>query len=232
MVGCWATRYSPTWRRRSTACRPALRARLEGLSATHDFAKFWDMMRARAGEGSSRKPLSDAQRRSKPPVSHPVVLTHPLSGRKVLYANPGYTVRVDGLPARESDELLAFLFAHQLRDEYRYTHHWTEHDVLMWDNLRTIHNAAADYGPDEHRLVRRCQAMADLVFTRIFWHLGKARCTPPDPDRDVADGRNSMTGERAGACFAFAASRTCGERHSAGCPPPCSISSTAGPRTR
>jgi taurine dioxygenase len=145
-----------------------LQARLEPLTATHDFEKFWEMMRARGGEGTTRAPLTEAQRQRKAPVSQPMVLVHPLSGRKLLYANPGYTVRIDGMPAAESDALLEVLFAHQLQAKYRYAHCWTERDVLLWDNLRTIHNAVADYGPDEHRYVRRCQAMADLVFQPEF----------------------------------------------------------------
>jgi taurine dioxygenase len=149
----------------------ALQARLEGLTATHDFAKFWDMMRARGGEASARKPLTEAQRRQKPPVSQPMVLRHPLSGRRILYANPGYTVRIDGLPVAESDALLGKLFDHQLQPKYRFAHHWTEGDVLLWDNIRTMHNAVPDYGPDEHRLVRRCQAMADRVFDPEFARL-------------------------------------------------------------
>jgi taurine dioxygenase len=143
---------------------PALQAQLERLTATHDFAKFWEMMRARGGAGTSRAPLSEEQRRRKPPVSHPMVLAHPLSGRKLLYANPGYTVRIDGMPAAESDALLEYLFAHQLGAKYRFAHQWCERDVLVWDNLRTIHNAVSDYGPDEHRYIRRCQAMANRLF--------------------------------------------------------------------
>jgi taurine dioxygenase len=146
----------------------AVKVRIEGRTATHDFEKFWEMMRARAGEGTVRPPLSAAQRASKPPVSHPLVLTHPLSGRRVLYANPGYTVRIDGMDAAESDELLAFLFAHQTRGAFRHAHRWAENDLLVWDNIRTIHNAQADYGPDEHRYMWRCQAMADRVFRPGF----------------------------------------------------------------
>lgn len=146
----------------------ALQARLTGLTATHDFEKFWEMMRQRAGGGTVRAPLSDTQRRSKPPVSHPLVLTHPLSGRKILYANPGYTVRIDRLPVGESDALLAMLFEHQVQAAFRYAHDWTENDLLVWDNIRTIHNAMADYGPDEHRYMLRCQAMADRVFEPGF----------------------------------------------------------------
>ncbi len=150
---------------------PGLQARLETLTATHDFAKFWDMMRTRGGEGTARKPLTEAQRRQKPPVSQPMVLRHPLSGRRILYANPGYTMHIDGLPAAESDALLALLFEHQVQPKFQYAHRWTEGDVLLWDNIRTMHNAVPDYGPDEHRLIRRCQAMADRVFDPEFARL-------------------------------------------------------------
>jgi taurine dioxygenase len=139
-----------------------LKARLDGLTGLHDFNKFWEMMRRE--KGSARPPLTEAQRQTKPPVSHPLFLVHPITGRKVLYANPGYTIRINELPERESDELLAFLFAHQLQDKYRYTHRWQTGDVLMWDDLSTIHQAVADYGPDEPRLIKRCQVMATRFF--------------------------------------------------------------------
>ena len=139
-----------------------LRRRLEGMTVLHDFNKFWEMMRRE--KGSKRPPLTEAQRKAKPPVSQPVFLTHPLTGRKVLYANPGYSMRINELPEKESDETLAFLFEHQLRPEYRYTFRWTEGDVLMWEDIGTIHSAVADYGPDEHRLIKRCQVMASRYF--------------------------------------------------------------------
>ena len=85
-----------------------LKVRLDGVTALHDFEKFWEKMRKHSA--GTRPPLSDQQRQRKPPVSHPVFLTHPITGRRVLYANPGYTVRINGLSPRESDELLAFLF--------------------------------------------------------------------------------------------------------------------------
>jgi taurine dioxygenase len=135
-----------------------VKQRLEDMTALHDFNKFWEMMRRE--KGSQRPPLTQAQRQAKPPVSHPVFLAHPITGRKLLYANPGYTIRINELPERESDEMLAFLFAHQLQDKYRYTHRWQTGDVLMWDDLSTIHQAIADYGPEEPRLIKRCQVMA------------------------------------------------------------------------
>ena len=95
-------------------------------------------------------------------------MTHPITGRKVLYCNPGYAVRINELPESQSDEILEFLFAHQLQMKFRYTHVWTENDLLLWDHLGTIHRAIADYRPDEIRLIRRCQVMATKVFDPAF----------------------------------------------------------------
>jgi taurine dioxygenase len=136
---------------------------LAGKTLLHDFEKFWEMMRRE--KGSKRPPLTDAQRRAKPPVSHPVFLRHPLTGNMVLYANPGYSVRINELPEKESDEMLEFLFRHQLQPKYIHTSAWQEGDVLVWEDVGTIHNALADYGPHEHRLVKRCQVMANRYFS-------------------------------------------------------------------
>ncbi len=138
-----------------------LKAKLAGRTATHDFNKFWEMMRQRPG--STRGPLTPEQRKQKPPVSHPIFLKHPVSGRYALYCNVGYVTKIDGMDKEESDRILAFLFEHQLKPKYLYAHRWAEGDVLAWDNLWTMHNAEADYGPDEPRLMKRCQVMADKI---------------------------------------------------------------------
>jgi len=143
-----------------------LKTRLDGMTVLHDFNKFWDMMLKRPG--TWRKPLTAEQRAKKPPVSHPIFLTHPITGRKVLYCNPGYAIRINELPERESEAMLQFLFDHQLQAKYRYVHRWSEGDVLLWDDIGTLHNAHADYGPDEHRLIKRCQVMADRIFEPEF----------------------------------------------------------------
>ena len=140
----------------------AWKDRLEGMTATHDFNKFWEMMRRE--RGSTRPPLTQAQREAKPPVSHPVFLTHPITGTRVLYANPGYAVRINEMSEKDSDEALAFLFAHQTRPEYRYANQWEERDLLMWDNIGTIHNAVPDYLAHEHRYIKRCQVAATRFF--------------------------------------------------------------------
>jgi taurine dioxygenase len=144
----------------------ATRTRLAGMTATHDFEKFWENMRR--NHGSERPPMTEEQRRRRPPVVHPLFLTHPITGRKVLYANPGYTARINELSEHESDEMLEYLFDFQLQPRFRWTHTWAENDLLVWDHLGTIHRAIADYGPNEIRLMRRCQVMATKVFDQEF----------------------------------------------------------------
>jgi taurine dioxygenase len=60
------------------------------------------------------------------------------------------------------------LFEHQLQPRYQFTHVWTENDLLIWDHIGTLHNALPDYGPNEHRLMKRCQVMADWIFDPEF----------------------------------------------------------------
>jgi taurine dioxygenase len=145
---------------------PEWKQRLAGMTATHDFNKFWDAMRQRPG--SIRPALTAEQREKRPPSVHPVFLAHPVTGRKVLYCNPGYVIRINELDPAESDRVCAMLFEHQLQPKYIYTHTWSEHDVLMWDHIGTLHNAIPDYRADEPRLMLRCQVMADRIFDPQF----------------------------------------------------------------
>ncbi len=142
-----------------------LKHRLEGRTATHDFEKFWEVMRQRPG--SRRAALTEEQKRKKPPVSQPLVRIHPLTGKKVLYANPGYTMWIDGMESQESGAILDYLFRHQERAEFLYAHRWSVGDVLMWDNIGTVHNAVADYTPREPRYMRRAQVMATLDYPAL-----------------------------------------------------------------
>lgn len=142
-----------------------VKAKLEGMTATHDINKYWEEVRR---NGSPRPPLTPEQRAAKPPAVHPVILTHPISGRKVIYVNPGFTERIHQLPQDESDAMLQYLFDHILKPEYRYVNHWTVGDVLLWDHLGTWHYAIPDYRPDEERLMKRCQVMADKIFDPEF----------------------------------------------------------------
>jgi taurine dioxygenase len=142
-----------------------MKQKIEGRTATHDFEKFWEVMRQRPG--SRRAALTEAQKAKKPPVSQPLVRVHPLTGRKVLYANPGYTMFIDGMDPHESGVILDYLFRHQERADFLYAHHWAVGDVLMWDNIGTVHNAVADYMPTEPRYMRRAQVMATLDYPAL-----------------------------------------------------------------
>jgi taurine dioxygenase len=90
------------------------------------------MMRHRPG--SRRAGLTETQKRRKPPVSQPLVRVHPLTGRKVLYANPGYSMWIDGVDRLEGDKVLDYLFRHQ----ERVAHRWAVGDVLMWEHIATL----------------------------------------------------------------------------------------------
>lgn len=95
-----------------------------------------------------------------PQFSHPVVRTHPATGRKALYVNRLMTIAIDGLPQAESDELLNLLFDHQEQRRFVYEHVWRVGDILMWDNRCTLH-ARTDFSSAERRLMRRITILGE-----------------------------------------------------------------------
>ena len=91
-----------------------------------------------------------------------------MSGRLARSPCTSLTARSSPSSSRaESDELLGFLFAHQEQEKYFYAHEWAEGDVLMWDNIGTVHNAIPDYRADEPRYMRRVQVMATKDYARL-----------------------------------------------------------------
>jgi taurine dioxygenase len=95
-----------------------------------------------------------------PSYAHPVVRTHPATGRKALYVNRLMTRRIEGLPPPESEELLNQLFDHQEEPQFIYEHVWRPGDILMWDNRCTLH-ARTDFSADERRLLRRVTILGE-----------------------------------------------------------------------
>ena len=91
---------------------------------------------------------------------HPVVRTHPETGRRALYVNRLMTVSIEDMPEAESDELLQLLFDHQERCEFIYEHVWRRGDLLMWDNRCSLH-ARTDFSPGERRLLRRVTILGE-----------------------------------------------------------------------
>jgi taurine dioxygenase len=89
-----------------------------------------------------------------PHFAHPLFRKHPETGRTSLFVSELMTVNIEGLPREESDELLAFLFKHQAKNEFVYAHSWRPGDLLIWDNRCSVH-ARNDFPADERRLLRR-----------------------------------------------------------------------------
>ena len=98
--------------------------------------------------------------RERPPVEHPLVRTHPDTGRKVLYLS-SHIDYVVGMREAESDALLAELVAHATQGPRTYRHRWTTGDVMMWDNRCTMHRATAYDVAGERRIVQRTVVIGD-----------------------------------------------------------------------
>ncbi|WP_421203234.1 taurine dioxygenase [Aeromonas enteropelogenes] len=142
---------------------PCLQQLLAGLEAEHDFTKSFPAHRHNASPAEYRRWQEAAARH--PPLRHPVVRTHPLSGRQALFVNEGFTTRLPDLPAQESEALLAFLFRHIARPEYQVRWRWRENDIAIWDNRVTQHYANADYLPTR-RIMHRATVLGDKPFWR------------------------------------------------------------------
>lgn len=76
---------------------------------------------------------------------HPIARVHPETGRTALYVSPGYTIGIDGMPGDEASRLLTELFAHQIRPEFIYRHHWSQGMLVLWDNRCLVHAATGGY---------------------------------------------------------------------------------------
>ena len=85
---------------------------------------------------------------------HPLVIKHPVSGRKALYLSPTYTTHIDGLALPESDAVLAYLHVHCQQIQFGFRHRWTVGDMVIWDNRSVLHNAILDYQPHQRRMQR------------------------------------------------------------------------------
>jgi len=138
-----------------------MKAMLQGLTAEHSVVKSFPA--GRWGTDPAFKERYERAVAKHPPVTHPVVRTHPVSGRKALFVNEGFTTRIHELEPRESDAVLGFLFAHAGRPEFTLRWHWSVHDVAFWDNRITQHYAVADYLP-ERRIMHRATVIGDRPF--------------------------------------------------------------------
>ena len=120
-------------------------------------ARLKDRLEGRKGVftyGGRRKAtaLLNEEDRDWTPVFHPIVRTHPETGRKGLYFDPGKILRIEGVEPRESDELIEELTGRMIQPDAEYHHKWRKGDIVIWDNRCSYHRAAGDYPPEEDRI--------------------------------------------------------------------------------
>ena len=124
----------------------ALRHAVQDARAEHSYLTQYDELRRRS---PFRPALTQAQIDEVKPVTHPVVRTHPETGRKALFVSEHFTTRIVGIPEDESRALLAELFAHSVPPAHIYRHKWAPHDLVFWDNRSLMHLAGGT--PDHMR---------------------------------------------------------------------------------
>jgi taurine dioxygenase len=137
-----------------------IRELLDGLTAIHSGARqFGDLLKRREDGGEW-----EGERYTRlDPVEHPVVRTHPETGRKALFVNPGFTQRISGFSQRESTALLDLLYEHSHAPEHTVRYHWKAGDLGFWDNRVTQHSVVQDFG-DQHRVIQRVTLRGDRPF--------------------------------------------------------------------
>lgn len=134
---CWASMYAAY-----EALSPRLRTLLDGCTALHDLSTTLE--KAIAGGHSVGSDLA-AIRAKWPPVEHPVVRVHPVTGRKSLFVNNNFTTRILGITAEESAVLLPYLLQYVQRPDFQVRFSWEPGAVALWDNRCTQHYAVPDY---------------------------------------------------------------------------------------
>ncbi len=143
------------------ALSPAIQHLLKGLTAKHDIAKSFPA--DRFATNADEQVRFEAALKKNPPVTHPVVRTHPISGLQALFVNEGFTTRINELSESESHALLTFLFQHSQRPDFTVRWRWQQDDVAFWDNRVTFHYAVDDYRP-QHRVMHRATVNGDKPY--------------------------------------------------------------------
>ncbi len=142
------------------ALSPAMQQMLAPLRAIHSARQSYGSKGVFSKETEKRTMQIIVSEEADAALTHPLVRTHPVTGRKALYVSPVYTVGVEDLTPEEAKAILGFLFAHLTQDAFIYRHRWREQMLLMWDNRCTMHFAEGGY--DGHlRLMHRTTVGGD-----------------------------------------------------------------------
>jgi taurine dioxygenase len=142
----------------------ATRRRIDGLRAVHSINKLRNPRVEISRKRENAAEFYAKQSAERPDTLHPIVRTHPETGRKLLFVSPRFTIAIDGIDDAEGQALLDELFAHQLRDEFRYRHRWQKGDLVMWDNRAVNHRACGGYDDDDIRLMHRTTVLGDAPY--------------------------------------------------------------------
>jgi len=143
------------------ALSPTMQRMLAPLQAIHSARQAYGTKGVFSKETEKRTLEIIVSEEADGALTHPLVRTHPVTGRKALFVSPVYTVGVAGLTPEEAKAILSFLFAHLTRDEFIYRHRWREQMLLIWDNRCTMHFAEGGY--DGHlRLMHRTTVSGDV----------------------------------------------------------------------
>jgi alpha-ketoglutarate-dependent taurine dioxygenase len=138
---------------------PSIRQFVDGLTAVHDGTRSFAKVLSAVGKGEwDGETFTELVQ-----VEHPVVRTHPETGRRNLFVNPGFTKRITGMKARESEAILQFLYRQMTTPEYVVRYRWEEGDLGFWDNRTTMHYAIHDYG-SAHRVIQRVTIRGDRPY--------------------------------------------------------------------
>ena len=132
------------------ALSPAMRSFLDGLTATHSPSKAGDYFAGRDTSSGDKAAATAAAG----PVCHPVVRVHPETGRRSLFVNPLFTIKIDGLRRSESDAILELVQQVATRPDGMVRWRWQAGDVAFWDNRCTMHYALMDYGTTRRNMLR------------------------------------------------------------------------------
>lgn len=143
---------------------PQLKQRIAGLHGVFQYHRAQEKKQRQRAHDHARPSLTAEQKAATPDVTHPVVITHPVTGRKVIYVNQVYTFGIVGMSEEAAAPLLAGLYAHITRPETVYVHKWRVGDVIMWDNWSTQHKAIGDYRLPQRRLMHRTAMMGTVPF--------------------------------------------------------------------
>jgi taurine dioxygenase len=127
------------------ALSPTMQRMLEGLRAVHSATRAYGTKGVFARETEARTMEIIVSPEADKSLTHPLVRTHPVTGRKALYVSPVYTTGIEGLTLAESQAMLGFLFKHMTDEAFVYRHKWKPGMVLMWDNRCTAHFAEGGY---------------------------------------------------------------------------------------